>query len=368
MAAVQNLELTHTKVQHYVNKMFDGHEIMVSSWECTPFDYKTPNFTNGGVFRIHGQVLKGGQIADWSMVLKVLVSDPQRNVAEHYNFWRREAFIYESKWLENLPAIINVPKCYGVEENSNGTIWLWIEDISGDNDSEWPSESFVYAANQLGRLNGNFLTGKTVMPSDPWICKGWINSWVSECRNYIDQHVNDYFSGNYSLPVEPIIEGYLAFLTYIDDLVRSLNQLPRVLAHQDFWQKNLFLERKSNGQIKLTAIDWQFISISGIGEDLGRFYGLCMSKRNIPQESFASFKDLLFNAYIEGLRAEGWEGEKNLPLFGFYAATAVRAIWEVPKLLEKINSLGSETDVNKSATESAIDNLLLITRLSLIHI
>ncbi|WP_449290192.1 phosphotransferase [Paenibacillus motobuensis] len=46
----------------------------------------------------------------------------------------------------------------------------------------------------------------------------------------------------------------------------SLSQLPRVLAHQDLGQKNMIL----TSNFQLVLIDWQFLSISGIGEDLGK--------------------------------------------------------------------------------------------------
>ncbi|WP_425542067.1 phosphotransferase [Paenibacillus motobuensis] len=52
----------------------------------------------------------------------------------------------------------------------------------------------------------------------------------------------------------------------INEKLDSLSQLPRVLAHQDLGQKNMIL----TSNFQLVLIDWQFLSISGIGEDLGK--------------------------------------------------------------------------------------------------
>ncbi|MGZ9583693.1 hypothetical protein [Paenibacillus marinisediminis] len=65
-------------IQHYVSKMYDSSAVILRSWEITSFNYKTPNFTTGGVFHIHGQVQHKEQSIVWSFVLKLLSPDPNR--------------------------------------------------------------------------------------------------------------------------------------------------------------------------------------------------------------------------------------------------------------------------------------------------
>lgn len=83
-------------------------------------------------------------------------------------------------------------------------------------------------------------------------------------------------------------------------------------------------------------IDWQFASISGVGEDLGRFFGLSVSRGQIQPESGSDLREQFLSSYIEGLREAGWHGDEMLTRFGFLAAFALRSVWEVPKLLQKL--------------------------------
>ncbi|MGZ9583692.1 hypothetical protein [Paenibacillus marinisediminis] len=90
-----------------------------------------------------------------------------------------------------------------------------------------------------------------------------------------------------------------------------------------------------------------------------------MSKASIPQEMYESSKFKIIDSYIEGLRTEGWDDAINLPLLGYYGAAAIRSVWEVPKLIKKINSLNGLFDERRSTTEAQINNLLLITKIQL---
>lgn len=119
---------------------------------------------------------------------------------------------------------------------------------------------------------------------------------------------------------------------------------------------NIMLNSVQQQEGKLTLIDWQFTSISGIGEDLGRFLGLSISRGQVPIEHFKMYLELFFTSYLKGMRKTGWDGDEDLPRFGFLAAFALRSIWEVPKMLKKLEQ-------NPESLESK--KLLLITELQM---
>ena len=72
----------------------------------------------------------------------------------HHNYWRREALVFESGVLKELPNSICNTKSYLVEEQQDGTIWLWMEYVEGD--YPYTIEQFSYIARQLGRFNGAY--------------------------------------------------------------------------------------------------------------------------------------------------------------------------------------------------------------------
>ncbi|WP_230200121.1 oxidoreductase family protein [Bacillus niameyensis] len=114
----------------------------------------------------------------------------------------------------------------------------------------------------------------------------------------------------------------------------NLGRLPRVLAHQDLSKQNMFINKHKGAKKQLSLIDWQFLSISGLGEDLGKLYGVALSQQDIPIGKAEYYKELLFTNYIEGLREAGWDGDVTLPKYGFYITFALRSAWEVPKLIK----------------------------------
>jgi hypothetical protein len=82
---------------------------------------------------VSGEARVGGAIAPWFAVVKVL--GPTEGHSREatgpggYGYWRREADAYSSGVLEDLGASFEAPRCYAVEERSDGTIWLWLEAI-----------------------------------------------------------------------------------------------------------------------------------------------------------------------------------------------------------------------------------------------
>ncbi|WP_036620622.1 hypothetical protein [Paenibacillus alvei] len=120
-------------------------------------------------------------------------------------------------------------------------------------------------------------------------------------------------------------------------LLETLDLLPRVFAHQDVHWNNIYIEQLEESD-SLIAIDWQFASISGVGEELGRIFGYALLKKKIPVEMVEEYKDTLFKSYLQGLRDSGWNGNANLARFGFCVAAGSRFIMAFDKLLTGLKS------------------------------
>jgi hypothetical protein len=96
----------------------------------------------------------------------------------HWNYWRRELYVYESGLLDHLPAGLAAPRCYGLTELPGETAWLWLEEISDDYQGDWPLERYVLTARHLGLFNSAYLTGQP-LPEFPWLSQNFTRQWLT---------------------------------------------------------------------------------------------------------------------------------------------------------------------------------------------
>lgn len=308
---------------------------------CDDVGYKTPNFTTSGIYCLRGSVrLRNNEEKPWRIIVKIIKRDSiEKNLAEHHNYWRREALVFESGILKELPDSVKATRCFLVEEIPDETIWIWLEHIEGDYADTVGQFSFI--ALQLGRFNGSYLTGDKVLPRYDWLCNAWLKSWTTASRihaPYVDSYVERLSDDH----LQTIWAWYQALIGKLDTAIDSLQRLPRVLAHQDLSQMNMLLMKSNNLTPQLVLIDWQFMSISGIGEDLGKLYGVNMSLGIIHPDQYDEFQASLYSSYLEGLRTTGWQGNERLVRYGFCLSTALRSVWEVPQYFSMLAKLENE--------------------------
>lgn len=356
--------ITEEKIQECVSKMYKIKKIRIKHWKCEPIDYRTPNFTTGGLYRLRGVAEAYPNTLSWTLVLKVIQPESEeKNDPKHHNYWKREALVYQSNILEQLPDVIYVPQCYLVEERAEGTIWLWMEEIIGDHDAVWSDEEFSFIVSKLGQFNGEYLLGKA-LPDEPWLCREWMKSWVRSSMRYAYQpEASDLLFIEKLESVQEIWRKYVRFSEQIDAHLHALAKLPRVLAHQDLSQKNMYVETSNTKKESLTLIDWQFMSISGVGEDLGKLYGVGMSGGRIPLEKHSEYQEFLFDHYAAGLRQKGWNEDVRLARYGFCATFALRSVWEVPQLVKAV--VNEVQDDQRICSNGKIHKLISITSLQM---
>lgn len=350
-----------------IQSIYGSTAVELISITCDDIGYKTPNFTTSGIFRLHGLVKLHNKLQPWCVILKIIKPDTaEKDNIEHHNYWRREALVVESGVLGELPDSIYATESCLVGEQQDGTIWIWMEYVKGEYANT--IEQFSYIARQLGRFNGAYLTGIKMVPDHEWICRAWLKSWTTASRMYAP-NIEAYASRISTENEQSTWVWYKEILENIDSTIDSLQQLPRVLAHQDLSQMNMLLVKQEANESRLVLIDWQFMSISGIGEDLGKLFGVNMSLGIIPPEQYLRFQTSLYNAYLEGLRDMGWQGDEGLVRYGFCLSTALRSVWEVPQyfsilaqledepnntqLKERLNRLDSIITVHKQMAKEA---------------
>src|SRR5262245_27701895 len=96
-----------------------------------------------GVYRVHGSVQVGVADIAWSVVLKIIRADSSAGL--------RELHAYRSGLLTDLPGIAR-PYCYGADEQQDGLVWLWLEDLGDSAAQPWSIGEYQRAARDLGRF------------------------------------------------------------------------------------------------------------------------------------------------------------------------------------------------------------------------
>lgn len=347
-----------------ISKALKTTDLNLINWKIDPISCKSTNFTTGGIYRVHGIAETGQSHLPWTIVLKVIQSEHEdKNHLQHHNYWKREALVNESGILTRLPNVIQTPECYKVEKKSKSEIWFWMEEINEDNHNNWSQKEFIFIAKQLGLFHGTYATGEQPLPDEDWICRQWLKSWIAGCKKYASDPCLNYLKIQGEL--QEIYQIWKTFSNLNQNLqihFEAMSRIPKALSHQDLSKQNMYISNKKEGQKDLILIDWQFLSISGIGEDLGKLFGLALSQGDIPIEQGWYYESLIFKSYRDGLTNAGWQGEESLARYGFCISVALRSSWEVPKLIQHIanSNIDSSTSMNKETQK-----LLQIVRIQM---
>ncbi|WP_167350944.1 phosphotransferase [Paenibacillus amylolyticus] len=390
----QNSILQSTEDVEYlvrsVQKLLEEPDAVIQSWEAEPLNPGLLNFTTSGIYRIRGTATVVGASLSWSLILKYIKPDSaEKEDVTYHNYWKREAKVFSSGILEYLPGCIIAPRCFAVQDRADHTIGLWMEDVSHHSkcDHVWPLDDWGWIAERLGEFHGAYLTGTSSLPQQEWICPYWLKSWVRGCRQYapsiqepklesgfgdddtgargrrigVGVSERQAIAGSKQEQAHSIWQWFNQYSEQMDKVLNTLEQLPRVLSHQDLGKGNIFLPSERLDDSVLTLIDWQFMSISGVGEELGKLFGVNASFGHIAAEDISAVKEEVFDRYVDGLRTAGWMGDERLARYGYCVAVAARSMWEVPEWLKWVEQSCTASDSNEEIDQKISTRARIIT-------
>jgi hypothetical protein len=193
--------------------------------------------------RVAGTARCGSGSVPWAVVLKVLrpgagSADPTASL-----YWQREALVYPSGVLTDLPGGLRAPRVLGAADRSDGAVWLWLEEVAETTGPAWPLERYGLAARHLGRFNGAYLVGRPV-PVHPWLPAGYLRRWVElseAARTALPAVRWDPEMGRYW--PEDVLARSLALWARREELYAALERLPRTFCHGDANRGNLLASR-----------------------------------------------------------------------------------------------------------------------------
>lgn len=294
----------------------------VLDWSVQALD---GGFSGSTVQRWQGQAQTAHGVQPWSFIRKVI--SPQTGSAQPtaWDYWQREALVYQSGVLADLPADLVAPRCFAITEQSGEETWLWLEDMGTAEDDEWPLERYGLAARHFGQFNGAYLTGRP-LPPDSW----WRGSDVRQRLALAEPGIAELpHLRHHPLFAELLAGDRVERIQHLwanrERLLAGLDRLPPTLCHRDAFRRNLMARQGAHGRDQTVALDWGMAGLGLLGEELIPLFAATLSFVAVPIERIAELDTLIFAGYVTGLREAGWQGDERLARFGFTALAALKA-------------------------------------------
>jgi hypothetical protein len=339
----------------------DGLE--VERWDVRKLSYDYTSPISAGVHQVVGTARHGKRRLSWSLVHKAVrpaagVVMPGGEVVPpdlpegpaFFGYWKREPLTYAAGLLEGLPGGLTAPRCFGVWERPDGTIWLWLEQVAEEEESAWTLERCAVAGRILGRFNGTYLAGQ-VLPSEPYLVRGWLRSWLTVRVTGLLKVIGRENAWRHPLVHRTIPASVREYVVRLwadrETLLDGLDRLPHALCHRDAFRSNLFLQRGADGSDRLTAIDWAFTGIGPIGEELAPLVAAAPAGDG-PELAPWLLDTPVFRSYLQGVLEAGWQGDARLVRFGYAASAALRYLFlSVAEMLGDARDEGAYTAIEQ---------------------
>lgn len=291
-------------IESYLRSMA-GKDVQLSGgWACEQFEGGRGESL--GVWRVSGMMTTPSGDQPWSMVIKGWDCTDQSGVPSTFNWPWREAELYRSHTLHDLPGV-SAPTCFGSVER-DGAIWVWLEDLTDAVQPEWMVERYAIAARHLGQMNGAYLSGRP-LPDHLSLSQRWLDGWTYAATETM-AHLDDYLDHPFVRGMLPpdVTASYIRIWDQRHETLAALRMMPHTFSHLDAFPPNIFF-RFSGGDEEMVLIDWSFAGPAAVGEELA---ALC-----VVGPAYGSLLDIIdeiehasFAAYIEGLRDAGWRGDE----------------------------------------------------------
>jgi hypothetical protein len=281
------------------------------------------NQATGGLYRVAGSGVDRDRVVSWSLILKVVHAsgDPFGGASDpaHANYWKREVLIYQSQLLEDLPGI-RAPRCFGVDVHDGDAAWIWLEDVSDRSGPRWPLARYQLAATRLGEFNGAYLAGRALPPAR-YLSRGWLRAFLDTFAPAFAQlpMVRDSPLLRRCWP-DGLLDRVLHLWGERELFLDAIERLPQTFCHLDAFPRNLLIHQSR----EIVALDWSFAGIGAVGTELAPMVAAGVCFYDAEPEQMPAIDELVFQGYLEGLRAAGWDGNSDLVRVGYTTAASLR--------------------------------------------
>ncbi len=322
----------------FVRQSLNSETLEIDEWHVQPLHNAT-GIATGGVYSVAGVGREQDGGREWSLILKVVRLTQTGRIAgedmAHALYWKREALAYQSDLLADLPEGLSAPRCFRVVEREGEMLWLWLEDVRDSYGWRWPLELYVQAARLLGHFNGAYLTTRP-MPEYPWLTgdgslRAVLEAYVGLRAVVRDPHLWQHPLLRSAFPV-PLADRLVRLWDDRGRLLDVFERLPQTLCHLDAWRGNLFAPRGTDGGEQMVLLDWAYVGRGTVGTGAGDLAGASYGMLGIEECDPRVFADAVFENYLHGLRAVGWQGDRRVVRFAFTIMAALKYVCLLPWL------------------------------------
>jgi hypothetical protein len=278
-----------------------------------------------GIWRVHA--------SGTTAVLKLLAGSQPRS--EHWpastdvhdwSYWRREPCAYESGLLTKLEGGLRAPRCIHIANRDDGSVALWLEDVTGRAGSTWQVDDYAPAMERFGRAQGAYLVRG--VPTYDWLSGAWLRSYLQQRSAIVDALDDPAVLEHLEHEIgHPNAARARALCTQNAQLLDAIDTFPRTLCHRDLHPANLF----DCGDTTV-AIDWAFAGVGAIGEDAGNLVPDAVFDFHVDPAEIDRLYEIVVTAYETGLRDAGWRGTTSQLRLALAAAIAAKYVWIAPAI------------------------------------
>jgi hypothetical protein len=279
------------------------------------------------IHRIAGVARDHDAELDWCLILKSLRPQGKGLQSSDWDYWRREVDVYQSGWLDELPGGLVTPQCFGIEESSDGTCWIWMEEVRDDVGQDWPLEHYGVVARHLGRFNGAYVAGYAT-PSFPWLSTGFLRGAVASAEPAVEllDQVDGHPLARRALPPD-VVEMFKRLWAEREELLTALDAMPQSICHYDAMHANMFTRHTADRGEEIVVIDWALVGYGAVGIDLMPLWAHGLGRVGQPRAQ--QLDETVLRGYVKGLCDAGWEGDLGQVRLacGIHAAINILMYW-----------------------------------------
>jgi hypothetical protein len=320
-------------------KALNRERATIDDWTYASLTHAVINPVTAGLYQFGGTATEGEEQLSWSAVLKVIhwtdyggtpLADGYMDEPRDWNYWKREALVFQSGILDDWQGDVVPVRCYAVVEQQDGSVWLWLEHVRDTPGSAWTLERHIRAAYQFGQFNGAYC-GRRSLPDTPWLCRRFMRQWIKSSYAFgVGEIVNDPTFWQHPHVRRafrtPIAGRVIDLLDDADWLIAHLDRQPQTLAHLDAHYVNLFTRLGDQGQDQTVVIDWAFLGIAAVGEDLAMQIAGNLYDLKVNPTDARPYYEAALEAYVAGLRDAGWRGTLEGVRYACATAASLRRV------------------------------------------